>query len=75
VIKQLLIENVFDVISNLRITRMLGTLAALPALVVKLAHTVALAVGLANRHSSATWTRALPEAITLPDLPEGFSDV
>jgi kanamycin nucleotidyltransferase len=74
-IERVLVDNVFEVIGKIRDAHVFGTQDTLPALVVKLAQNVAMVVGLANRHCYTTATRALPEAMALPDLPDGFGDV
>jgi kanamycin nucleotidyltransferase len=71
-IERLLVDNVFEVIGKIRNAQVFGTPAALPALVVKLAQAVAMVVGLANQRCYTTGTRVLPEAMALPDLPDGF---
>ncbi len=74
-IERQLVDNVFEVIGKIRNTQVFGTSSALPALVVKLAQAVAMVVGLANRQCYTTGTQVLPEAMALPDLPDGFREL
>jgi kanamycin nucleotidyltransferase len=74
-IERQLVDNVFEIIGKIRNARVFGTPTTLPALVVKLAQAVAMVVGLANRQCYTTGTQVLPEAMALPDLPDGFREV
>ncbi len=74
-IESLLVEEVFGGIGKIRNAQVLGTPAALPALVLKLAQDVAMVVGLANRQCYTTGTRVISEAVALPDLPDGFCEL
>jgi kanamycin nucleotidyltransferase len=74
-IEELLVEEVYEGIGKIRNARVEDAPARLPALVLKLAQDVAMVVGLANRHCYTTGTRVISEAITLPDLPDGFGEL
>ena len=74
-IKDLLVDDMFEHIGKIRNAQTLGIPTALPTLAPKLAHAVAMMVGLANHHCYTTGTRVLSEAVTLPDLPDGFREL
>jgi kanamycin nucleotidyltransferase len=74
-IENLLVDDVFECIGKIRNAQALGTSTALPALVLKLVQAVAMVVGLANRQCYTTGTRVISEAMTLPDLPDGFREL
>ena len=74
-IENLLVDDVFECIGKIRNAQTLGIPTALPTLVPKLAQAVAMVVGLANRQCYTTGTRVIPEAMALPDLPDGFREL
>lgn len=74
-IENLLVDDVFECIGKIRNAQALGIPTALPALVLKLGHAVAMVVGLANQQCYTTGTRVILEALTLPDLPDGFREL
>jgi kanamycin nucleotidyltransferase len=74
-IENLLVDDVFECIGKICNARALGIPTALPILVLKLVQAVAMVVGLANRQCYTTGTSVIPEAMALPDLPNGFREL
>lgn len=73
VIEALLVEDIYEIIGKVRNARASQMTGYLTKIAVDLSWELALVVGLANRHCYTTRPTVLPEALALPDLPEGFA--
>jgi kanamycin nucleotidyltransferase len=74
-IEELLVLEVYEGIGKIRNAQAASSPSRLPALVLKLVQDVAMIVALANRHCYTTGIRVIPEAVTLPNLPDGFREL
>jgi kanamycin nucleotidyltransferase len=72
VIEEILVGELYEIIGKLRNAQARNQTDPLVALVVELAHMMAMAIGLANHHCYTTGTQVLTEAVALPDRPAGF---
>lgn len=72
-IQEVLVGEMYEFIGKLRNVSQLGPHTYLPYLAMELAHYGAMIVGLHNRKLYSTGAMVLPEALQLPDLPDGFA--
>jgi kanamycin nucleotidyltransferase len=71
-IEETLVGELYEFVGKLRNARAAGNTAYIPELAVSMARYGAYVLGLAHRYTYSTGSRALAEALTLPDRPAGF---
>ncbi|GER82217.1 hypothetical protein KTAU_08550 [Thermogemmatispora aurantia] len=72
-IKEVLVGDIYELIGKMRNACAAQVTSYLPKCAVDLAWYLALVVGLAQRHCYTKRSLVLPEALSLPDLPQGFA--
>ncbi len=74
-INEMLVGEMYEFVGKLRNASLNGPRTYLPYLAVQFAQYGAMLVGLHNRKLYSTGAMVLPEALELPDRPEGFDRV
>ncbi|MFD0589284.1 ANT(4')-I family aminoglycoside nucleotidyltransferase [Paenibacillus sp. GCM10027627] len=74
-INEVLIGEMYEFVGKLRNAQFSGSRGYLPYLAMEFAHNGAMLVGLHNQKLFSTGSKVLPEALELPDRPEGFDRV
>ncbi|XEC94257.1 ANT(4')-I family aminoglycoside nucleotidyltransferase [Paenibacillus tarimensis] len=74
-INEVLVGEMYEFIGKLRNANQGGPQTYLPYLAVQLAQNGAMLIGLHNRKTYSTGAMVLPEAVTLPDRPDGYDRV